>query len=67
MNNIVRCCIYGLAFFNLTQNQQRQNFFQNLFKPNKTPNAHFINKIICLLKLINFLFTHLKILLKFYL
>ena len=33
----------------------------NLFKTNKTENAHFINKIICLLKLINFLFTHLKL------
>ena len=54
---------HGLAFFNVTQNQQRQNFFQNLFKPNKTLNAYFINKIICLLKLINLLYTHLKLLL----
>ena len=33
--------LQGLAFFNVTQNQQRQNLFQ----PNKTQNAHFINKI----------------------
>jgi len=52
--------LHGLAFFNLTQIQQRQNFFQNLLKLHKTENAHFI-KIICLLKLINFLFTHLKL------
>ena len=51
--------LHGLAFFNVTQNQQKQN----LLKPNKTKNAHFINKIICLLKLINFLFTHLKLIL----
>ena len=40
-------------------NQQRQN----LLKPNKTENTNFINKIICLLKLINFLFKHLKLIL----
>ena len=45
---------HGLAFFNVTQNQQRQNLVTNLFKTNKTENVHFIKKIICLLKLINF-------------
>ena len=55
--------LHGLAFLNVTQNHQRHNFFPNLFKPNKTENAHFINNIICLLKLINFLLTHLKLIL----
>jgi len=50
--------LHGLVFFKVTRNQQRQNFFQNLLNPNKIENAHFINKIICLLKL---LFTHLKL------
>ena len=27
----------------------------------KTENAHFTNKIICFLKLLNFIFTHLKL------
>jgi len=51
--------LHGLSFFNVTQNQQRQNFFQNLLKSNKTEKSYFINKIICLFKLIKFLFTHL--------
>ena len=55
--------LHGLAFFNVTQNQQGQNFFPNLFKPNKTETDHFINKINCLIKLIIFLFTNLKLLL----
>ena len=55
--------LHGLAFFKVTRKQQRQSFFQNLLKPNKTENDHFINKIICLLKLLNFLFTHLKLIL----
>ena len=55
--------IHGLAFFNVPKKQQRQIFFQNLLKPNKTENAHFINKIICLLKLLHLLFTHLKLIL----
>ena len=58
--------LHGLAFFKVTRKQQRQNFFQNLLKPNKTENAHFLNRIICLLKLLqllNFLFTHLKLIL----
>ena len=37
----------GLAFFNVTQNEQRQNLVTNLFKTNKTENVHFIKKIIC--------------------
>jgi len=43
--------LHGLAFFIVTGKQQRQNFFQNILKPNKTKNAYFINKIVCLLKL----------------
>ena len=45
--------LHGLAFFVVTRIQQKPNFFQNLFKPNKTENAHFIIKIICSLKLLN--------------
>ena len=41
--------LHGLAFFTVIRKQQRQNFFQNLLKPNKTENVRFINKIICLL------------------
>ena len=53
--------LHGLAFFIVARKQQRQNSSQNLLKPNKTENAHFLNKIIYLLKLLNFLFTHLKL------
>jgi len=53
--------LHGLAFFIVTRKQQRPNFFQNLLKPNKIENAHFINKIIYLLKLLNFLFMHLTL------
>ena len=55
--------LHGLEFFNVTGNLQRQNYFQNLLKPNKTENAHFINKIICSLKLLKFLFMHSKLIL----
>ena len=55
--------LHGLTYFIVTGKQQRQNFFQNLLKTKKTENAHFIDKIICLLKLLNFLFTHLKLIL----
>ena len=34
-----------------------------IFLTPKTENAFFINKIICLLKLLNFLFTHSKLIL----
>ena len=40
----------------------KSKFFKNLLKT-KIKNTHFINKIICLLKLVIFLFTHLKLLL----
>jgi len=52
--------LHGLAFFNVTGNQQRQNYFQNLLKPNKIENAHFINKIV-FNKIIKFFICAFKI------
>ena len=41
----------------------KTKFLSKFIENKKTENAYFINKIICLLKLINFLFTHLKLIL----
>ena len=48
------------CIFQRNPKSTKTNFFQNLLKPNKTENTHFINKIVCLLKLLNFLFTYLN-------
>jgi len=69
--NIILLCLldvanhlHGLAFFNVTRNQQDKIYWSQMYsKQIKLQNTHFINKIICLLKLINFLFTHLKLIL----
>ena len=50
--------LHGPVFFNVTQNQQKQNVFLNLFK---TKNTNFINKIICLLQLLTFFIYAFKI------
>ena len=52
--------LHGLAFFIVTRKQQTQ-FLSKFIENQKSANAHFINKIICLLKLLNFLFTHFKL------
>ena len=52
-----------VAFSNVTRNQQGQISFKIYWNQIKTENAHFINKIMRLLKLLNFLFTHLKLIL----
>ena len=57
---IVICCKPSTrtCIFKRNPKSTKTNFFQNLLKPNKTENAYFVNKIICLLKLLSFLFTH---------
>ena len=61
----VRCCkpFTLTCIFQHIPKSTKTIFFQNLLKPNKTENAHFIKKIICLLKSLHFLFTHLKLIL----
>jgi len=51
---IVRCCRPSTQTCIVQRNPKstKTNFFQNLLKPNKTENAYFISKIICLLKLL---------------
>ena len=47
--------LHGLAFFNVTRNQQDKIYWNQIYlKQTKTESVQFINKIICLLKLINF-------------
>ena len=52
----VRCCI-----FQCNPKSTKSKFLKNLFQPNKTGTDHYINKIICLLKLLNFFIYAIKI------
>jgi len=59
----VRCCKPSTrtCIFKRNPKSTKSKFLKNLFQQNKTETDHFINKMICLLKLLNFFIYAIKI------
>ena len=56
------CKLYTrTCIFQRNPKSTKSKFLKNLFQPNKTEIDHFINKIICLLKLLIFFIYAIKI------
>ena len=66
-NNYLLCMLdvashlRGLAFFNVNQDQQRQNFFPNLFKLNKNSKCSFHKQNNLFIKINKFFIYAFKI------
>ena len=56
--------IYTDLHFYSNRKTTKTQFLLKFIENQKTENAHFINKIIFFIKIIKFLFTHLKLILR---